>query len=126
MRKHLSDDLEPPDHINESLSSGFSEIIEVCMAKSAKKRYGTTEDLLHDLQAVSRGEPPIIARKKVDLSSLASIEPDDTQVLPVQSVSNGSSGSSQSLTEQPMFWIALGEAAAIIVLIAILVISMAG
>ena len=30
------------------------------------------------------------------------------------------------LTEQPMFWVALAEAGAIIVLIAILVISMAG
>ncbi|MGB0767602.1 MAG: serine/threonine protein kinase, partial [Phycisphaeraceae bacterium] len=74
MRKHLSHDLEPPDHINDSLSSGFSEVIEVCMAKSPKKRYSTTEDLLHDLQAIARGEPPVIARKMVDLSSLASIE----------------------------------------------------
>ncbi|MBX2852684.1 MAG: serine/threonine protein kinase [Phycisphaeraceae bacterium] len=126
MRKHLSEELEPPDHINEDLSSGFSEIIEICMAKSPKKRYGTTEDLLHDLQAVNRGEPPIIARKMVDLSSLAALEPDDTQVLPVQRVGSGSAGSSQSLTEQPLFWVAMGEAAAIIVLIAVLVISLSG
>jgi serine/threonine-protein kinase len=124
MRKHLSEELTPPDHINDKLSSGFSEIIEVCMAKSAKKRYGTTEDLLHDLQAVRRGDPPIIARKKVDLSSFASIEPDDTQVLPVQSVGRSTGSKSTPLTEQPLFWIAMGQAAAIIVLIAILVISL--
>ena len=126
MRKHLSEDAEPPDHINEDLSSGFSEIIEVCMAKSPKKRYGTTEDLLHDLQAVGRGEPPIIARKKVDLSSLAAIEPDDSELLPVQQASYNTAGGGKALTEQPLFWIALGEGAAIVVLIAILVISLSG
>lgn len=126
MRKHLSEELEPPDHINESLSSGFSEIIEICMAKSPKKRYGTTEDLLHDLQAVRRGEQPIIARKLVDLSALASIEPSDTQVMSVQSNSTAAGGTGTSLTEQPLFWIALSEGIAIVVLIAIMVIALSG
>eukprot|EP00752_Nemacystus_decipiens_P015711 g14024.t1 len=124
MRKHLSEELEPPDHLNESLTSGFSEIIEVCMAKSPKKRYGTTEDLLHDLQAVSRGEQPFIARKLVDLSSLAALEPDDADVMPVQAPAHAG-GSSAALTDQPMFWVALIEGAAILVLIALLVIAMA-
>ncbi|MEM6505593.1 MAG: protein kinase [Planctomycetota bacterium] len=123
MRKHLSEEVEPPDHINESLSSGFSEIIEICMAKSPKKRYSTTEDLLHDLEAVKRGEPPVIARKMIDLSSLAALEPDDTAVLTVQS-DGGAGGKAAPLTEQPLFWVALGEAAAIIVLIAVLVIAL--
>jgi serine/threonine-protein kinase len=123
MRKHLTEDPTPPDHINESLSSGFSEIIEVCMAKKAKKRYSTTEDLLHDLQAVRRGDPPIIARKLVDLSDLAALAPDDDDVvMPVMAPS--AAGQSTPLTEQPIFWIALAEAGAIIVLIAILVISL--
>lgn len=127
MRKHLSEELEPPDHINESLTSGFSEIIEICMAKSPKKRYGTTEDLLHDLQTVSRGEQPLIARKLVDLSALTSIEPDDTQVMPVQSLGTTAGGkASTPLTEQPMFWIAMAQGAVIIVLIAVLVISLSG
>jgi len=126
MRKHLSEELVPPDHINESLSSGFSEIIEICMAKTPKKRYGTTEDLLHDLQAVSRGEQPVIARKLVDLSALMDIEPDDADVIPVQSMGNSAGGNNAQLTEQPLFWIAMVEGAAIIVLIAILVISLAG
>jgi len=122
MRKHLSHDIEPPDHINEAISSGFSEIIEVCMAKSPKKRYGTTDDLLHDLQAIARGEPPIIARKMVDLADLAALAPDDSQVMTVQSAETDSSKA--PLTEQPLFWIALGEAAAIVVLIAILIITL--
>ncbi len=126
MRKHLSEELTPPDHINESLSSGFSEIIEICMAKSPKKRYGTTEDLLHDLQAVSRGEQPVIARKLVDLSALMDIEPDDADMVPVQSMGNLAGGNNAQLTDQPLFWIAMLEGAAIIVLIAILVISLAG
>lgn len=124
MRRHLSEELVPPDHINDKLSSGFSEIIEVCMAKSPNKRYITTEDLLHDLQAVSRGEPPVIARKKVDLMALAALEPDDADIMPVQAVSKG--GKSAPMTEQPLFWVALGEGAAIVILIAILVISLAG
>lgn len=124
MRKHLSEELVPPDHINESLSPGFSEIIEVCMAKSPKKRYSTTEDLLHDLRAVRRGEPPVIARKMIDLSDLASIEPDDSQMIPVQSNGNSGKNKTTPLTEQPMFWVALAEGGAILVLIAILVISM--
>lgn len=127
MRKHLSEELVPPDHINEKLSSGFSEIIEVCLAKSATKRYDTTDDLLHDLQAVSRGEQPIIARRMVDLSALSSIEPDADAIKPVRSTATGTGGPGGiPLTEQPMFWVALGQAAIIIVLIAILVITTAG
>jgi serine/threonine-protein kinase len=124
MRKHLAEELIPPDHINESLSSGFSEVIEVCMAKSPKKRYSTTEDLLHDLKAVSRGEAPVIARKMVDLSDLAALAPSDDMVMPV--AAPNTSNKPTPLTEQPMFWVALAEGGVIIVLIAILVISMAG
>lgn len=126
MRKHLSEELEPPDHINESLSSGFSEIIEICLAKSPKKRYGTTEDLLHDLQAVSRGEQPVIARKLVDLSALTDIEPDDSEIMPVQSSRKSAQGNGVQLTEQPIFWLAMAEGVVILVLIAILVSSLSG
>lgn len=125
MRKHLSEELEPPDHLNESLSPGFSEIIEICMAKSPKKRYVTTQDLLHDLQAVSRGEPPIIARKLVDLASLAGLEPSEADVMPVQAPENDPL-SAKPMTEQPLFWIALGQGALIILLIAIILIALSG
>ncbi len=122
MRKHLNEDLVPPDHVNTQLTSGISEIIEVCMAKTVRKRYATTEDLLEDLKAVTKGDPPTIARKMVDLAALASLEPDDTQILTVRS----EAPKAQSLTEQPLFWVVLAQAAAIILLLAVLVIALSG
>ena len=74
MHKHLKDELVPPDHIVPTLSAGISEIIEVAMAKDPKKRYSSTSDMLTDLEAVARGEPPLLARKSYDLTSLAKME----------------------------------------------------
>lgn len=79
MHKHLKEPLLPPDHINTSLSAGVAEIIEVMMAKKRDNRYSSTEDLLKDLQAVQRGEPPLQARRRVDphvLRNLAKMEKD--------------------------------------------------
>lgn len=67
MHKHLKEPLLPPDHINTALSNGTAEVIEVMMAKDRSKRYSSTEDLLKDLVAVSKGEPPLQARQRVDL-----------------------------------------------------------
>jgi hypothetical protein len=44
------------------------------MAKNRDERYHSTEDLLEDLQAVRRGEPPQHARRNVDLDALAKVE----------------------------------------------------
>lgn len=118
MRKHLSEDLIPPDHVNTQLTSGISEIIEVCMAKSARKRYSTTDDLLEDLKAVSKGDAPTIARKLVDISSLQALAPDDTQILTVRSEETDK----QAVTDQPLFWVAIAQGVALIVLLAVLVI----
>lgn len=74
MHKHLKEELIPPDHIIPTLSSGVSEIIEVAMAKDPKNRYASTKDMLSDLEAVDRGEPPVLARKAYDLTSLANLE----------------------------------------------------
>jgi serine/threonine protein kinase len=77
MHKHLKEPLLPPDHINTSLSAGVAETIEVMMAKNRNNRYASTQDLLQDLQAVRRGEPPLQARRRVDprlLRNLAKIE----------------------------------------------------
>ena len=46
MHKHLKNALVPPAHLNKSLSSGISEVIEVCMAKDRTKRYASAADLL--------------------------------------------------------------------------------
>jgi len=74
MKKHLTEDLTPPDHINTSLSAGVSEVIEVMMAKHKEGRYSSAEELLVDLKAVRNGEPPLQARRKFDLKSLEKLE----------------------------------------------------
>src|SRR3954469_10388322 len=74
MHKHLKEPLVPPDHINESLSAGISEIVEVSMAKRREERYASTKDMLEDLRAVSTGHPPIHARRDIKLDVLANVE----------------------------------------------------
>ncbi len=66
MHKHLKEPLVPPDHINPALSTGVGEIIERMMAKKREDRYAAMHDLIVDLEAVQRGEPPLHARKKYD------------------------------------------------------------
>jgi eukaryotic-like serine/threonine-protein kinase len=78
MHKHLKSPLVPPDHVNPKLSQGVSEVIEMMMAKDARKRYQSCKDLLIDLRAVRKREFPPIAHKDVvpamDLASLAAAE----------------------------------------------------
>ncbi|MGD2111362.1 MAG: hypothetical protein PVI86_18445, partial [Phycisphaerae bacterium] len=73
MHKHLKDPLVPPDHVNPTLTSGIGEIIEVMMAKSPDDRYASASELITDLEAVSRGEPPFQARQKYDHDLLQSL-----------------------------------------------------
>jgi hypothetical protein len=56
------------------LSAGIGEIIDVAMSKDREERYRTTEDMLEDLEAVRRGEPPPHAHQNVDLDKLAEVE----------------------------------------------------
>jgi eukaryotic-like serine/threonine-protein kinase len=74
MHKHLKQPLIPPDHINVALSAGLGEIIETAMAKNKDERYARTEDMLEDLQAVRRNEPPIHAHKAVDIEQIVKLE----------------------------------------------------
>ncbi|PKL50885.1 MAG: serine/threonine protein kinase [Planctomycetes bacterium HGW-Planctomycetes-1] len=83
MKKHLREPLIPPDHINTSLSAGISEVIEMMMAKKKEDRYPSAEELLADLNAVRRGEPPLRARRKFNLDDLQDLQDGqfiDTQV----------------------------------------------
>jgi len=73
MHKHLKETLIPPDHINESLSSGIGEVVEVMMAKDRNRRYSTTGDLLMDLEAIAAGQPPLQARKTIDAGVLSGL-----------------------------------------------------
>ena len=70
MRKHLKEKLVPPDHINTKLSAGISEMIEIMMAKRKDDRYKNVEELLLDLEALRNGQPPLRARRRIDVSML--------------------------------------------------------
>ncbi|MHC4909970.1 MAG: serine/threonine protein kinase [Planctomycetota bacterium] len=71
MHRHLKEDLKPPDHLNQRLSAGCAQVIEMMMAKSASDRYHNSADLLEDLDLVSKGESPHFARSTLDMSSIA-------------------------------------------------------
>ncbi|MDD5134201.1 MAG: serine/threonine-protein kinase [Phycisphaerae bacterium] len=74
MKKHLRDALVPPDHINTSLSTGVSEVIEIMMVKKKEDRYASAEELMMDLESVSRGEPPLRARRKFNVTDLQQLQ----------------------------------------------------
>jgi len=74
MKKHLKEPLIPPDHINTSLSAGLSEVIEVMMAKNKDERYVSAEELLMDLEAIQKGEAPLMAHKKFSLGELEQLQ----------------------------------------------------
>ena len=77
MRKHLKAELVPPDHVNPKLSAGISQVIEMMMSKLVNTRYATCADLLTDLRAIRKGEPPVIARNEMaglDLETVADAE----------------------------------------------------
>src|SRR5205814_10179517 len=74
MHKHLKQQLIPADHVNTSLSAGIGEIIDLAMAKDREDRYRTTEDMLEDLEAVKRGEPPPHAHQNIEIDKLAALE----------------------------------------------------
>ena len=74
MHKHLKEPLTPPDHINTALSAGIAEVVEVAMTKNRDERYSTTRDMLEDLLAIKNGQPPLHARRTVDLDTLAQVE----------------------------------------------------
>jgi serine/threonine protein kinase len=73
MHKHLKEQLTPPDHINASLSVGIGEVVETMMARDRQDRYASTKDLLVDLEAVARGEPPLQVRKALDEKTLTAL-----------------------------------------------------
>lgn len=134
MFKHLKQAPIPVDHHNPKLSAGIAEVIEVCMAKDPNKRYRSTGDLLQDLECVARGEPPLQARSKVDMASLATIEsasgpvPDlagETQMVPTLQggfVQVGPGGI-QALMTQPLFWLAVGGWGLSLLLLIVLVLK---
>ena len=113
--KHLDEPIMPPDHINPQLTTGISEIIELCMAKKAKKRYATTTDLIEDLQAVADGRPPLQARKLIDLSTFDSMDQENMEA------ESEEEQDKVSLITTPLFWIAVVGWFLVVVLLMIVV-----
>lgn len=77
MHKHLKADLVPPDHVNQKLSPGIAEVIEMMMAKDPKQRHQNCKDLLLDLKAVREKKSPPLAHKDIggtDVSDLLAAE----------------------------------------------------
>jgi len=101
LRKHLREPLVPPDHVNPKLSRGFSEIIELCMAKNPTRRYATVTDLIQDLRAVANGQTPLHAHKHnmPHMSDTADEEGNDDGSIDILKT--------RSLITLPLFWIAL-------------------
>jgi len=80
MHKHLKEPLVPPDHLNTKLSSGVAEVVELMMAKKRDDRYPSTKELLVDLDALQRGEAPVIARKTYGEEMLQNLASSGTTV----------------------------------------------
>ncbi len=125
MHKHLKEDVVPPDHLNPSLSAGIGEVIEVCMAKDRKNRYTSTSDLLQDLEALCKGEPPLQARNRFDLPTLAALEATGTsESHDVTAATIEVDQSSKSpLTRQMLFWLAIGGWVIALVLLVLWIVS---
>jgi len=100
MHKHLKEPLTPPDHVNDQLSAGIGEIIEVMMAKDPDERYRTTADLLEDLKSVAAGEPPMQARQRFEVAQLADLEATGQEVTPPYQAAS----QEKAIVEQPLFW----------------------
>jgi len=115
MRKHLKDELIPPDHINTSLSAGVCEVIEVMMAKNKKDRYSSVEELLVDLKAVRDGDHPLRAHTRMDVSSLEKLEEGDP-------VDESEANLEQSVSRYKVITLILGAAAVFLMMIVILLI----
>ena len=107
MHKHLKEPLTPPDHINPKLSSGLSEVIEVCMAKNKTKRYTNCQELLEDLVSLQNNEVPMIAHTKFDISNIQNLGKGDTIAGDIVEYSQPRVANSGNILAQPIYIIAI-------------------
>jgi serine/threonine-protein kinase len=90
--KHLREALTPPDHINEKLSGGLGEVCELMMAKDRDERYKTPDDAVIDLECLLAGQPPKLARQRIETGTLAQLtrgKEDDDEAEPRDGPPNG-------------------------------------
>ncbi|MDP7004613.1 MAG: serine/threonine-protein kinase [Phycisphaerales bacterium] len=116
MHRHLKQELVPPDHINHSLSPGFSQVIEMMMSKSDSQRYQNASDLIEDLETVSRGGSPKFAQPTLDFAKLAEVAKSTSASSPTPQVPTDTSGG-----ELSSMWVPLLIASVIINIILIVV-----
>ena len=95
MNKHLKEPLIPPDHINPSLSVGIGEVVEAMMAKRREDRYASTSDLLTDLEAIARGEPPLQVHKMLDARMLSALTKEEIPLATSQETAPPKTATSQ-------------------------------
>ena len=72
MRHHLESPLTPPDQIVSGISQSTAEIVEMMMAKKAKDRYQSAQELMDDLDLALAAQPLRYASREADISALAS------------------------------------------------------
>ncbi len=116
MKKHLKENLIPPDHLNTALSAGIAEVIEVMMAKSPDDRYKDMEELLIDLKEVREGKPPILARQKFDMGDLAKLQ-EGEEIYPIAASPEETVYSEQTITKYRVGVVILGALCLILTLI---------
>src|SRR5438132_10032870 len=96
---HLKQELTPPDHLNVSLSSGLGEVVEVMMAKDRRQRYKSADDVIIDLEYLLNGEPPKMARHKIEAGTLAALAKGDLEE------EDDDAGASRQTGSMQMVWI---------------------
>ena len=102
MHRHLKEDLIPPDHLNSSLSAGFSQVIEMMMAKDVSQRYQNAADLIEALDAVASGRSPQYAQPTLDFAKLAEVAKATSSDAPMQQSEAKPGGSDLSSMLLPM------------------------
>ena len=70
MRKHVSEPLVPPDHLDDRLTVGLGEMVETMMAKDREERYANPQDLVFDIKRLLAGEAPLIAGQGIKSAAL--------------------------------------------------------
>jgi serine/threonine-protein kinase len=80
LRAHLEEELTPPDHLNTSLSAGLGEVVEFMMAKDRRQRYRTPDDLIIDLECLLNGDPPKLARQRLEADTLRGLAGGEEEV----------------------------------------------
>jgi serine/threonine-protein kinase len=106
MHKHLKSELVPPDHVNPKLSSRVAEVIEMMMAKDARRRYQNCKDVLVDLRAIAQKKDPPIAHKDIGVADLANLAQAEASV-PVEIVADRSGAGGQGFAPW-LFWAMVG------------------